>query len=276
MDYLNARNQFVKDDAGRQFAYRELGQGAGLPLVMLNHLSATLDNWDPALIEQLGQKRRVIVFDNRGIGLSDGQVPDSIEQMADDVMAFISAMQFPQIDLLGLSMGGFVAQDFVLKYPSVVHRLILVGTGPKGDKEIAKVGRTTNFDILRAAFTRIDVKQYLFFTKTPTGKQAGRDFIKRLRSRNAVTDKTITLAGYRKQMKAIKRYAKASAANFNALAVPTLIVNGDHDRMVPTQGSYVLHDRIKPSTLKIYEDAGHMSLFQYTKSFTDLVDDFLK
>ncbi|GED82394.1 alpha/beta hydrolase [Latilactobacillus curvatus] len=275
MTYLTTPNQFIQDQQGQRFAYREVGTGRGLPLVLLNHLSATLDNWDPALIDLISQQRRVIVFNNRGVGFSDGKVPTTIEQMVADCYAFITAMQLTQFDLLGLSMGGFIAQAFTLKYPSSVNHLILVGTGPQGDSEIAKVGRITTFDLIRSFLTHRDVKEYLFFTRTPQGKQAGKAFINRLKQREIVEDKAITLATYRRQLIAIKQYAHDQPANLAQINQPTLIVNGDHDRMVPVNGSYELHERILNSQLKLYPDAGHMALFQNPNDFAALLAQFL-
>lgn len=275
MTYLTTPNQFIQDQQGQRFAYREVGTGRGLPLVLLNHLSATLDNCDPALIDLISQQRRVIVFNNRGVGFSDGKVPTTIEQMVADCYAFITAMQLTQFDLLGLSMGGFVAQAFTLKYPSSVNHLILVGTGPQGDSEIAKVGRITTFDLIRSFLTHRDVKEYLFFTRTPQGKQAGKAFINRLKQREIVEDKAITLAAYRRQLIAIKQYAHDQPANLAQINQPTLIVNGDHDRMVPVNGSYELHERILNSQLKLYPDAGHMALFQNPNDFAALLAQFL-
>ncbi|ANJ69332.1 alpha/beta fold hydrolase [Latilactobacillus curvatus] len=275
MTYLTTPNQFIQDQQGQRFAYREVGTGRGLPLVLLNHLSATLDNWDPALIDLISQQRRVIVFNNRGVGFSDGKVPTTIEQMVADCYAFITAMQLTQFDLLGLSMGGFVAQAFTLKYSSSVNHLILVGTGPQGDSEIAKVGRITTFDLIRAFLTHRDVKEYLFFTRTPQGKQAGKAFINRLNQREIVEDKAITLAAYRRQLIAIKQYANDQPANLAQINQPTLIVNGDHDRMVPVNSSYELHERILNSQLKLYPDAGHMALFQNPNDFAALLAQFL-
>lgn len=275
MTYLTTPNQFIQDQQGQRFAYREVGTGRGLPLVLLNHLSATLDNWDPALIDLISQQRRVIVFNNRGVGFSDGKVPTTIEQMVADCYAFITAMQLTQFDLLGLSMGGFIAQAFTLKYPSSVNHLILVGTGPQDDSEIAKVGRITTFDLIRSFLTHRDVKEYLFFTRTPQGKQAGKAFINRLKQREIVEDKAITLATYRRQLIAIKQYPHDQPANLAQINQPTLIVNGDHDRMVPVNGSYELHERILNSQLKLYPDAGHMALFQNPNDFAALLAQFL-
>lgn len=275
MTYLTTPNKTVRGRDGSQFNYREVGTGDKLPLILLNHLSATLDNWDPRLIDSLSQHRKVIVFDNRGVGLSNGNVPTTIEEMAADVMHFLELLGLKQIDLLGLSMGGFIAQTFTLKYPSVVRNLILVGTGPQGDVDIAKVGRITNIDLLRAAFTRQDVKEYLFFTRTAQGKAAGKAFMARLKQRTMVNDKPIKLTAYRRQLKAINHYAHSKATMLSQINQPTLIVNGDHDRMVPVVGSYQMHEQIKNSQLKIYPDAGHMSLFQYTDDFVTTLERFL-
>lgn len=277
IDYLTVPNRSVEDSTGRKFAYREIGIDTNnMPLVLLNHLSATLDNWDPNLINKLAANRKIIVFDNRGIGLSQGSVPQSITQMADDTVAFLKAMHYSKIDLLGLSMGGFVAQDFVLKYPTMVNKLILVGTGPKGDKKIAQVGRITNIDIVRSFFARKDVKEYLFFTTTAQGKKFAKEFISRLNKRNAIKDAPIKIPAYLNQLKAIRRYAHDQPSDLEKISAPTLIVNGDHDRMVPTQDSYLLQKKIKNSQLKIYPDAGHMSLFQNSTDFSQLVNEFLK
>ncbi|MSD83146.1 alpha/beta fold hydrolase [Lactobacillus curvatus] len=275
MTYLTASNKTVRGRDGSQFNYRETGAGDGLPLVLLNHLSATLDNWDPRFIDALSHHRKVIVFDNRGIGLSNGEVPTTIEEMAADVMQFLELLGLKQIDLLGLSMGGFIAQTFTLKYPSVVRKLILVGTGPQGAVDIAKVGRIVNIDLLRATITRRDVKEYLFFTKTKQGQAAGKAFMARLKQRTMVKDQPIRLTAYRRQLKAIKHYAHSKPAMLSQINQPTLIVNGDHDRMVPVLGSYQIHEQIKNSQLKIYPDAGHMSLFQYTDDFVTILEHFL-
>lgn len=195
--------------------------------------------------------------------------------MAADVMQFLELLGLKQIDLLGLSMGGFIAQTFTLKYPSVVRKLILVGTGPQGAVDIAKVGRIVNIDLLRATITRRDVKEYLFFTKTKQGQVAGKAFIARLKQRTTVKDQPIRLTAYRRQLKAINHYAHSKPTMLSQINQPTLIVNGDHDRMVPVLGSYQMHEQIKNSQLKIYPDAGHMSLFQYTDDFVTTVERFL-
>ena len=140
---------------GVTYAYRELGPKAGIPVVFFVHLAATLDNWDPRIIDPIAKNRHVITFDQRGVGASTGQVPDSIEAMADDAYTFIKALGFDKIDIFSFSMGGMIAQDLLLKHPDLVRKLVLAGTGPRGGKDMDKVVRTTYWDILRATLTRV-------------------------------------------------------------------------------------------------------------------------
>ena len=113
------------------YAYRELGPKGGIPVVFFVHLAATLDNWDPRIIDPIAKANHVIAFDNRGVGASTGEVPDTIEAMADDAYAFIKALGFDQIDVFSFSLGGMVAQALVLKHPELVRKLVLTGTGPR-------------------------------------------------------------------------------------------------------------------------------------------------
>ncbi|MEY2837967.1 MAG: hypothetical protein RJB60_266, partial [Pseudomonadota bacterium] len=167
---------------GVDFAYRELGkQNGGPPVVLLGHLAAVLDNWDPRVVDGIAAKHHVIALDNRGIGASSGSPSNSIERMADDAITFIKAKGFEQVDLFGFSMGGMIAQEIVLKEPRLVRKMILAGTGPAGGEGISAVAGVANYDLLRALFTGQDPKQYLFFTRTPGGIEAGKAFLGRLK-----------------------------------------------------------------------------------------------
>ena len=159
---------------GVTYAYRELGPKGGIPVVFFVHLAATLDNWDPRIIDPIAKGRHVIAFDNRGVGASTGQVPDSVEAMADDAYTFIKALGFDKIDVFSFSLGGMVAQALVVKHPELVRKLVLTGTGPKGGKDIDKVAGVTYWDILRATLTRSDPKEFLFFNRNATGKPAAK------------------------------------------------------------------------------------------------------
>ncbi|WP_374437199.1 alpha/beta fold hydrolase [Inhella sp.] len=253
---------------GIDFAYRELGKPhGGTPILLLNHLAAVLDNWDPRVVDGLAARHHVIVFDNRGIGASTGSPADSIEQMALDAIRFIQASGFAQVDLFGFSMGGMVAQEIALLEPQLVRRMILAGTGPAGGAGISQVGGVANYDLLRGFFTRQDPKQYLFFTRTPSGIEAGKAFLARLQERAQNRDPDITVGAYLAQLRALKAWGEKPPADLSAITQPVLIVNGDQDRMVPTPNSHDLARRLPHSTLLIYPDAGHGGVFQHHADF---------
>lgn len=261
---------------GTTFAYRELGrQHGGTPVVFLNHLAAVLDNWDPRIVDGLAAKHHVVVFDNRGVGASGGAPTDRIEQMADDGIAFIKAMQFEQVDLFGFSMGGMISQEIVLKKPHLVRKMILAGTGPAGGEGISSVAGVANYDLLRAFFTFQDPKQYLFFTRTPGGIAAGRQFLARLKERTDDRDKEITPSAYIAQLRALEAWGQKMPADLSVIKQPVLVANGDQDRMVPSNNSIDLARRLSNSKLVIYPDAGHGGVFQYHDQFVSEVLDFL-
>ncbi len=274
--YVHAPNKSIRAANGITYAYRELGKKAGIPIVFFTHLSANLDNWDPRIIDGIAKHHWVITFDNRGVGLSSGHVPATIKEMAEDASAFIKALGFKQIDILSLSMGGMIAQELLELEPFLVRKLILTGTGPRGGKGIENVTKIANQDLVRAIFTLKDVKTYLFFTRTSNGKRKAKEFLARLKERKQDRDKTISLKGYRTQLRAINKWGKSKPADLAKIMQPTLVVNGDADWMVPTENSYDLAQRIPNSKLVIYKDAGHGSIFQYYEEFTKAVIEFLK
>jgi pimeloyl-ACP methyl ester carboxylesterase len=260
---------------GVTYAYRELGARGGIPVVFFVHLAATLDNWDPRIIDPIAKTHHVITFDNRGVGASTGAVLDSVEAMADDAYTFIRALGFDRIDVFSFSLGGMVAQALVVKHPKLVRRLILTGTGPKGGKGIDKVAGVTYWDILRATLTRSDPKEYLFFNRNPTGKPAAKAFVKRLEERTVDRDKPISTKAFRTQLKAIKKWGRGTPDDLSKITQPTLIANGDNDRMVPSPLSNDLHRRIKDSELVIYPDSGHGGIFQFHDRFAPVAVEFL-
>ncbi|MEU4607845.1 alpha/beta hydrolase [Kribbella sp. NPDC023972] len=260
---------------GVTYAYRELGPKGGIPVVFFVHLAATLDNWDPRIIDPIAQNRHVITFDNRGVGASTGSVPDSVEEMADDAYTFIKALGFDKIDIFSFSLGGFIAQDLVVKHPELVRKLVLTGTGPRGGKDIAKVVATTYWDILRASLTRSDPKEFLFFNRNATGKPAARAFVQRLQERTVDRDADIKVRAFQTQLKAIQKFGRSAPADLSKITQPTLIANGDNDRMVPSVLSEDLHRRIKGSELVIYPDSGHGGIFQFHDKFAPVAVDFL-
>jgi len=272
--YANAPAHTISA-GGATFAYRELGPKGGIPVVFFVHLAATLDNWDPRIVDPIAKDHHVITFDNRGVGASSGEVPDSIESMADDAYTFVKALGFDKIDIFSFSLGGFVAQALVVKHPELVRKLVLTGTGPAGGKDIDKVVGTTYLDILRAAVTRSDAKEFLFFNRNATGKSAARAFIKRLQERTLDRDAPITVKAFRTQLNAIKKWGRSAPADLSKITQPTLIANGDNDRMVPSILSEDLHGRIRGSELIIYPDSGHGGIFQFHDRFAPIAVEFL-
>ncbi|WP_066583538.1 alpha/beta fold hydrolase [Cellulomonas timonensis] len=272
--YGHAPTRTVATD-GNTFAYRELGPKGGVPVVLFAHLAATLDNWDPRIVDPIAASRRVIAFDQLGVGAASGQVPPTIEQAADDAYAFITALGHHRIDVVAFSMGAMIAQDLVIKHPDLVRKLVLTGTGPRGGKGIDKVVGTTYWDILRATVTRSDPKEFLFFNRDAAGKAAGKAFVNRLKERTADRDQPISTKAFRTQLKAIQRYGRSEPSDLSLITQPTLIANGDNDRMVPSALSEDLHRRISGSELIIYPDSGHGGIFQYHEQFAPVVVEFL-
>jgi pimeloyl-ACP methyl ester carboxylesterase len=260
---------------GATYAYRELGPRGGIPVVFFVHLAATLDNWDPRIVDAVARNRHVIAFDQRGVGASTGKVPDTIEEAADHAYEFIAALGFDKIDVFSFSMGGMIAQDLIVKHPDLVRRLVLTGTGPRGGKDIDKVAGVTYWDILRATLTRSDPKEFLFFNRNAVGKTAAKAFVKRLEERTVDRDQPIGVKAFRTQLKAIQKYGRSAPSDLSTFTQPTLIANGDHDRMVPSVLSEDLHRRIKGSELIIYPDSGHGGVFQYHEQFAPAVAAFL-
>lgn len=253
---------------GVDFTYREMGQhNGGTPVVFLVHLAAVLDNWDPRIMDGIAARHHVIAFNNRGIGASSGSPSSSMEQMADDAITFIQAKGFQQVDLLGFSLGGMVAQEIVLKQPQLVRKMVLAGTGPAGGEGISTVAGVTFYDILRRFFTGQDAKQFLFFTRTPGGIEAGKAFLARLKERTENRDKEISVSAFLAQLEALRVWGKKAPADLSVVKQPVLVVNGDNDRMVPTVNTHDLARRLPNSQLIIYPDAGHGGAFQFHADF---------
>ena len=258
------------------FAYRELGQHhGGTPVVLLTHLAAVLDNWDPRVVDGIAAKHHVIAFDNRGIGASSGSPSSSVEEMAADAITFIKAKGFQKVDLLGFSLGGMVAQEVVLKEPPLVRKMVLAGTGPAGGEGISTVAGVTVYDMARGFFTGQDAKQFLFFTRTPTGIEAGKAFLARLKERTENRDTEISVSAFLAQLEALRVWGKKAPTDLSVVKQPVLVVNGDDDRMVPTVNTHDLARRLPNSQLIIYPDAGHGGAFQFHADFVRSTLEFL-
>jgi len=262
--------------AGADFAYRQFGSDAGVPLVVLTHLGANLDSWDPRIVEGLAEDRHVIAVGYRGVGNSTGPIRDSVEDMAEDMAAVIRALGYDRVDLFGLSMGGMVAQAIAERAPQLIDRLILAGSGPAGGPGLTEMARITITTVLRAVITFQDPRTLLFFTRTAAGKKAAREYLARLKERTAGRDKAVTPRVYQAQLAAVHRWGMQQPAGLSRFIGPVLIVHGDSDRMVPPANATALTRQLANSSVLVFPDSGHGVAFQNHRAFIDAARDFLR
>jgi pimeloyl-ACP methyl ester carboxylesterase len=276
---LTAPNRTVEAANGVRYAYRRLGgaQAGTPPLVLLQHFRGNLDNWDPALVDALAATREVILFDNAGVGGSTGTTPRTVTAMAHDTLRFLDALELREVDMLGFSLGGFVAQELVLIRPRIVRRLVLAGTGPQGGEDMHGFADDVHVSATRDEPGAEDLLA-LFFERTETSIAAGWEFVQRIFARTDDRDAATTLAARDAQIDAIHTWGIPDPSKLNRLAgitQPVLVANGDNDRMVPTHNSHLLADRLPDAQLRIYPNAGHGFLFQYPAEFSAEVEAFL-
>lgn len=272
--WSNVPTQTVMVD-GVPFTYRDLGPREGVPVVFLHHLMAVLDDWDPRVIDGIAKERRVITFDNRGVGGSGGKVPGTIDEMGSDAIAFIRALGLKQVDLLGFSLGGGVAQMVLLQAPELVRRAILAGTGPKGGGGVDEVTKVAVGAYLKAAVTLKDPRTFLFFPRTSEGKRAAAEYFVRLKERTFDRDRRISLQARGAQLTAIRAAGVSAPDDLSVITQPVFVVNGDNDLMVDSENSVDMADRIPNARLTIYPASGHGGVFQFHRQFVSEVLDFL-
>lgn len=276
---LNAPNRSIQASNGVSFAYRRFGNPStkSPPLLFLQHFRGTLDNWDPALVDHIAAEREVILLDLRGVGGSSGAVPDNVTDMARDAGLYLDALQLRTIDVLGFSLGGFVAQELALLRPRFVRRLVLAGTGPQGGLNMHK---WTDDVIAAAGADSMTAEQllYIFFSPSEASKTLGMKFIGRIFSRTNDRDSASTLAARDAQLLAIESWGIPDATRLNRLAgitQPVFVAAGDNDTMIHTKNSQLLAEHLPNAMVRIYSDANHAFLFQYPELFGDHVNAFL-
>jgi pimeloyl-ACP methyl ester carboxylesterase len=270
---------FLDVKRGARYAYRRFGSGPGLPLLLLQHFTGTLDNWDPALTDALAGGRELILFDNAGVGRSSGAVPTTVAGMAQHVVTFLDGVGVSTCDALGFSLGGMIAQQMVLDRPTIFRRVILVGTAPRGGEDIMHLEKPRLAKHLQDPSNKgYSVLQKIFFTLTPSGQAAGASFVERLAERKDDLDGVSGPEVANAQMAAFREWEHFTGERFAELHTirhPTLVVNGVHDEMIPIANSYRLVENLPNAVLLAYPDAGHGSLFQYHESFARQAAAFL-
>lgn len=275
---VTAPTQFVQG-ANEKYAYRRFGKGSRYPLLFLQHFTGTLDNWDPLVTDPLATSHDVILFDNAGVGRSSGEVPKTIDGMAAHVLAFLDALSLKTVDILGFSLGGMVAQVMALEKPSVVRKMVLAGTAPRGGEDVMhlqkpSIAQHTGNPNLKG----YEVLQKIFFAPSESSQTAGAAFIARLAQRTADRDPAAGPEVAAAQMAAFQDWEKVAGerfANLKRIPHPTLVVNGIFDEMIPVRNSYWLSENLPNAVLLTYPDSGHGSIFQFHESFTHQVREFL-
>jgi len=259
---------------GVKFSYRTLGPKSDVPLILLQHFTGTMDAWDPAVVNALAKSRTVIVFNNRGVGATNGVVADNVSQMTSDAYAFIQALGFKKVDLLGFSMGGFIAQKLAAQHPDLINKVILAGTTHQG-------GSNNLMQVLGEAFSRQnapDPRDYLFFSQSEAGKKAASEFLSRVYARTKDRDPESGKEIADAHGKALIVFTSTPDPEFKTLKAiyqPVLVVTGSNDTMLPTAGSITLYKQLSNAQLILYPDSNHGSIFQYHDSFVNSADFFL-
>ena len=274
--YADAAIQRIAAANGIEYAYRDVGEGEA-PLLLLQHFRGNLDNWDPALIDALASSRRVVTFDNTGVGATTGTTPDTIEQMARDAIAFVEAMGFKRIDLLGFSIGSFVAQEIALIRPDLLRRVVLASSAPQGapgmhgwaPDVIGAVGQPeTNPQ------GYVDV----FFAHSATSREAGQQAAARIFGRTTERDEPTTWQTRQAQYDAVCAWGIPNHSlleRVTAIDHPVFVANGDGDPMILPRYSYLLAGLLPDARLTIYPDSAHGFLFQHHSRVAADVDAFL-
>ncbi len=276
--YTTVQTETVEAANGTSFAYRDLGKG-DVPIVAFQHFRGNLENWDPPLIDALAANRRVLTFDNTGVGATTGMTPHTIAEMAQDAIAFVDALELAQVDLLGFSIGSFVAQEITLTRPDLVRRVVLASSAPQGAAGMHGWAK----DVIDAVGKRQGSPEgYLsvFYAPSPASQAAGKQSLQRIfGARTEDRDADTTWQTRQAQYDAVCSWGIPNHAllqRVSAIDHPVFIANGDSDPMILPHYSYLLAGLIPQARLKIYPDAAHGFLFQHAAEFAADVEAFLR
>ena len=276
--HQTAPTQFVEANCIR-FAYRRFGKSGGVPLVFNQHFTGTMDHWDPAVTDGFARDREVILFNNAGVSSSSGEVPTTFEKMGANAVAFIEALELTKFDVLGFSIGGFVAQEIARQAPDLVRRLVLVGTGPRGGEGMATLTPEAQ-EIFGTSYDDPDhLWLHVHFTPSRESQAAGNQFLKRFRLRSENRDPEVNGKVAPAQIEAIGKWGAPQAKPFEylkSIRQPTLVVNGGKDLIIYSVNSFILQQHLPNAQLILYPDANHGSQYRYPELFVRHVSMFLE
>jgi pimeloyl-ACP methyl ester carboxylesterase len=275
--YINAENRRIEAANGITFAYRDVGS-SDVPLVLFQHFRGNLENWDSALIDALAENRRIVTFDYAGVGGSTGQTDHAIAEMARGAIAFLDALQLDEVDLLGFSIGSFVAQDVTLTRPALVRRLVLASSAPQGAAGMHGWAEEV-MDAVGKPKTGPEGVLAVFFAPSATSQEAGKQSLQRIYgARTEDRDLDTTWATRVAQYDAVCSWGEPNHAllqRVSAIDCPVFIANGDSDPMILPHYSHLLAGLIAQAKVKIYPDSAHGFLFQHATEFAADVEAFL-
>ena len=277
VSYTGASTQRVAAGNGIEYAYRDLGAG-DVPLVLLQHFRGNLDNWDPALVDALAADRRVVTFDNVGVGATTGRTPNTIEAMAQDAIAFLEAMEFQRVDVLGFSIGSFLAQEIALIRPDLLRRIVLASSAPQGAAGMHGWAAEV-IGAVGAPETSPEGYISVFFAPMDASREAGGQAAGRIFGRTDGRDEPTTWQTRQAQYDAVCTWGipnRGLLQRVAAIELPVFVANGDSDPMILPRYSYLLAGLLPDARVKIYPDSAHGFLFQHHEEFAADIHAFLE
>ncbi|CAE7192592.1 hypothetical protein CFE70_007029 [Pyrenophora teres f. teres 0-1] len=264
---------------GTKLAYRRFGNPSTIPLLFLTHFRGTMDLIDPLLLNSIATSRSLILLDNSGIGHSFGVIQSTIQEAGSTVVEFLDAIGVPKVDIIGFSMGGFIAQSIAVVYPYIVNKLVLTGTQSAYTEGFV----APDPDIMAEAGgdnPTEELMMKLFFYPSDTSRALGHAWRERITERHVDGEKRTTfvnVAGGQAQTAAIGKFVSDPGffGKLQQLDIPILITNGNRDIMTPTANSWLMQQRLKNAELHIYPDSGHGHLYQIPELYAKQLDFFL-
>lgn len=258
---------------GGQIAYRRIGSGR--PLLVLNGFAATNADWDPSFIDNLASFNDLILLDNRGTGSSvDNGEPFNIAKLADDTACVIERLGIGRANVMGWSMGGFIAQELALQHPDRIDKLILLSTdagGPDSDRASTAIWS----QLLDTSGTSHEQARRLLFLLFPS--EVAKSLYRQFGDIVAAARAQLSPELVKRQAAAMDAWHNTSVASrLRDIHVPVLIGTGTEDIVIPPSNALKLVNTIPGSWLAQFPGAGHAFMAQYPRALADLINCFLE